>query len=68
VEVNAGLWSIGMRELEVKRYLSDFPTTTDTTRSSLGISERLIRITVMVAFVAVLAVEAWLLWQVYHLF
>jgi hypothetical protein len=57
-----------MRELEIKGYLSDFPTTADTPRRTLGLRERIIRITVMTAFVAVLAVEAWLLWQVYQLF
>jgi hypothetical protein len=57
-----------MRELEIKGYLSDFPTTADTARRTLGLRERIIRITVMTAFVAVLAVEAWLLWQVYQLF
>jgi hypothetical protein len=57
-----------MQEVEVKRYLSDFPTTPDTTKESLGVSERIVRITVMTAFIAVLTVEAWLLWQVCQLF
>jgi hypothetical protein len=57
-----------MRELEIKGYLSDFPSTSETARRTLGRRERIIRITVMAAFVAVLAVEAWLLWQVYQLF
>jgi hypothetical protein len=57
-----------MQELEVKRYLQDLPTTTESARARLDTSERIVRITVMTAFIAVLAVEAWLLWQVCQLF
>ncbi len=57
-----------MQELEVKRYLPELPTTSETAKESLGTSERIVRITVMTAFIAVLATEAWLLWQVCQLF
>jgi hypothetical protein len=57
-----------MQELEVKRYLHELPTTSDTARESLGTSERIVRMMVMTAFIAVLAIEAWLLWQVCQLF
>jgi hypothetical protein len=57
-----------MRDMEVKRLLQDMPTSTDTTRDRLEISERIARMTIMTAFIAVLAIEAWLLWQVCQLF
>jgi hypothetical protein len=57
-----------MQELEAKRYLQELPTTTESARAPLGISERIVRITVMTAFIAVLAIEAWLLWRVCQLF
>jgi hypothetical protein len=68
IGADALAWRFGMQELEVKRYLQDLPTTTESARARLDTSERIVRITVMTAFIAVLAVEAWLLWQVCQLF
>jgi hypothetical protein len=57
-----------MQEVEVKRYLTELPTTSEAAKDRLDISERIVRITIMTAFIAVLAIEAWLLWQVCLLF
>jgi hypothetical protein len=68
IGANALAWRFGMQELEVKRYLQELPTTTESARAPLDTRERIVRIMVMTAFIAVLAVEAWLLWQVCQLF
>jgi hypothetical protein len=66
--ISARWRSLNMQEIEAKRLLHDIPTSTDTTGDQLEIGERIARITIMTAFIAVLAVEAWLLWQVCQLF
>jgi len=57
-----------MQEVKVERILHDFPTAKETTREALATSERIVRIALMSAFIGVLAIETWLLWQVYQLF
>jgi hypothetical protein len=68
IDKRALFWSRTMQEVKVKRMLSDIPTAKETTREALATSERIVRIALMSAFVGVLVIEAWLLWQVYQLF
>ena len=56
-----------MQEIEAKSFIREVNSRTDTVRGQLETSERIVRITVMTAFLAVLGVEAWLLWQVLQL-
>ena len=53
-----------MQDLDAKSLIGEVNQRTDTARGQLETSERIVRITVMTAFIAVLAAEAWLLWQV----
>ena len=57
-----------MQEIKVKSLVHDIPSTTDASKDQLDTSERIIRITIMTAFIGILAVEAWLLWRVFQLF
>lgn len=56
-----------MQEIKVKSLVHDIHSATDATKDQLDTSERIIRITIMSAFIGILAIEAWLLWQVFQL-
>jgi len=56
-----------MQEVDAKSLMREVSSRSETSRVQLEASERIVRITVMTAFVAVLAAEAWLLWQVFQL-
>jgi len=56
-----------MQEVDAKSLMREVSSRAETSRVQLEASERIVRITVMTAFVAVLAAEAWLLWQVFQL-
>jgi hypothetical protein len=56
-----------MQEIDAKSLMGKVRPRTDVARGQLERSERVVRITVMTAFIAVLAAEAWLLWQVFQL-
>jgi hypothetical protein len=56
-----------MLKSESDMYYQEHGLLKDRIEAPLSISERLIRIFLMVGFVLVLAIEAWLLWQVWHL-
>jgi hypothetical protein len=57
-----------MEDIERKKFLGNLGIRADTVRGQLHVGERFVRISVMTAFVALLAIEAWLLWQVWQLF
>ena len=56
-----------MQEVDTKSLMRELSSRADASRSQLETSERIVRITVITAFVAVLTAEAWLLWQVFQL-
>ena len=56
-----------MQEVDTKSLMGEVSPRADTARGQLEKSERIVRISVMTAFVVVLAAEAWLLWQVFQL-
>ena len=56
-----------MQEVDTKSLMREVSSRADASRSQLETSERIVRITVITAFVAVLTAEAWLLWQVFQL-
>jgi hypothetical protein len=53
-----------MQELDAKSLVGKVSSKAD---KGLETSERIARITVMTAFIVVLAAEAWLLWQVFQI-
>jgi hypothetical protein len=57
-----------MKDMEGKGSLHNLGSIVDAVGDQLGVSERFVRISVMAAFVALLAIEGWLLWQVWQLF
>ena len=58
---------LDMQEVDTKSLMREVSSRADASRSQLETSERIVRITVITAFVAVLTAEAWLLWQVFQL-
>jgi len=53
-----------MQDIDAKSLMGKVNPRADT---ELETSERIVRVTVMTAFIAVLGAEAWLLWQVFQL-
>jgi len=56
-----------MENLEAKQVGERIGLQAEVSQTQLEISERLVRLFVMTAFIAVLALEAWLLCQVFQL-
>jgi hypothetical protein len=57
-----------MDEVQSKRLFHEAGPSEETDQTHLEVSERVIRLLIMTAFISVLAFEAWLLSQVWQLF
>lgn len=57
-----------MENLKAKHLSESMGLPSEVTEANLEAGERLIRVSVMTAFIAVLGLEAWLLCQVFRLF
>ncbi|NIM96162.1 MAG: hypothetical protein GTO18_20890 [Anaerolineales bacterium] len=57
-----------MKELKVEGLLGRSSLQVESDSDRLALGERLIRLSVMTAFIAVIAFEIWLIWQVVQLF
>ena len=57
-----------MDEVQSKRLFHETSPLEETDQTQLEVSERVIRLLIMTAFITVLAFEAWLLSQVWQLF